>query len=208
MVSGLYIRRLEFDSQNVVLFSFLKLSNLIPTKCPVVVRFEVVWIELNGLWVVLDGSFKVALLAVSEATVVEKVGFGRLKCYGLCKAFNSFFIISPSVKRDALVIISKRIFWLDWDCCGVVLNGEVKLAKLVIGEPSVKQSFEMGRHDGESLWVELYRKWVVTLFTGCVALCMELFGLLFQLRGGFWLLKELCNILLLLWLPFFVVVPW
>lgn len=56
-----------------------------------------------------------------------------------------------------------------------------ELAKLIIGEPSIEQCFEMVRVNLQSLCIQGNCGLVLTLFPGCIALCVESFCLGLQL---------------------------
>lgn len=130
----------------IVVLGFKKFSYLVQAKGPVVVCFEMARVKLDCLRVIVNGRFKVALFAVCETSVVKEVRFGWLKDDCLRKAFNCLLVVSPSVQRNAFVVIGEGVLRLNTDRSGVVLNGEIKLAQLIVGEPSIKQCFEVRRH--------------------------------------------------------------
>ena len=59
------------------------------------------------------------------------------------KRLDGVVVVTLAIKRNTLVVVSKSIFWIDFDCTRVVLNCFVKLADFVKGEATVEKSFEV-----------------------------------------------------------------
>ena len=72
-------------------------------------------INLNSVAIVSDGLVKLALLTVSEAAIVIKVGLGRLNLYSMREALDGSVIVPSAVQRDALVVVGVGVLRVDLD---------------------------------------------------------------------------------------------
>jgi len=70
---------------------------LIPTEGPIIVCLKVILVKLNSPTIISYRCIKVALLTISKATIVVKIGLTRLYVNGRSKALNSLIKVSPSV---------------------------------------------------------------------------------------------------------------
>ena len=105
------------------------------------------WVSLNGILIVLDSIVKLSLLSICEPSIVVKIGFIRLDRDSFRETLNRIIIITFPVKRNAFIVVGIGVVWINQYCLRVVRNSFLKLAYLIIGEPSVEQGFKMVWHD-------------------------------------------------------------
>jgi hypothetical protein len=58
---------------------------------------------------------------------------------------DSLLEVSLAVKRNTPVVIRVRVFRLKCDGCGVISNGRVEVAELVVREAAVEECLEVPR---------------------------------------------------------------
>jgi len=97
MVKSRNIIRLESDCALIVFFCLLKLPELVPAKGSVVECFEMLWVNLNRILIVLDGFMKLALLPECESSIMVKVGLAGLNLNGHREALDSFIKVALPV---------------------------------------------------------------------------------------------------------------
>lgn len=126
-------------------------------------------IKIDSFCVIVDSLFVLALLPVSETSVVVEICLGWLKVDSSGEGLYSGFEISFAVQTDALVIICVRILRFNLSCEGVVSNGLLEFAKFVIREASVEEGLEVSRLNFDCLGVKINCLLVITSFPCGVA---------------------------------------
>ena len=140
-------------------------------------------VDLYGCRIVLDCVLEIPLFPEGEPSVVVEVSLARFQLYRLREAFDSLFEIAFPVQADAFVVIREGVVRVDLYRERVVLDSEVEFPDLIVSKSSVKESFEVARHDFEGFAVEFNGFFVVALLPSSVTLRMVDLGLLFLLLG-------------------------
>lgn len=134
---------LQLNRLYVVVLCLLELADLVPAERTVVVRLEMLRVELYGLRVVHYGQLVLALLPVGEPSIVVEIRFVTLQVDCLRETVDRLVEIAFPVQADALVVVGESVVGVDADRCRVVLNGPVELADFVKRETTVKECLEM-----------------------------------------------------------------
>ena len=109
-----------------------------------------------------------------------KVGLAGLNFYRGREALDSLIKVTPSIKRNTLVIISVSVSWINLNRSCVVLNRQAKLAKFIVGETSVEECFEMVRINFQSLRIQVNCLIVIAKLARRVALGVKNLSLLLK----------------------------
>jgi len=110
-----------------------------------------------------------------------EVCLATFKFNGLCETMDCFFIGTFPVKRDPLIVVSKRILRVNSDCLGIIVDSSIKLTYLVKSKSPVEKRLKMLREYLKRSWVEVDSCLVVTLLPCSIALRVVSFCLLFDL---------------------------
>lgn len=102
-------------------------------------------VQLKRCCVVLYRSLKVAFLSISKPSVMVEVCLATFKFNGLCETMDCFFIGTFPVKRDPLIVVSKRILRVNSDCLGIIVDSSIKLTYLVKSKSPVEKRLKMLR---------------------------------------------------------------
>ena len=84
---------LQVDGALVISLRLLVFAQFVPAEGAVVVCFEMIWINLNGIFVVFDCAVEFPLFPISKSTIMVEVGLARLDGDRLRKAFDCLIIV-------------------------------------------------------------------------------------------------------------------
>jgi hypothetical protein len=153
-MQGIDVVWLNPDAFYVVGFRLPRLPELVPTERSVIVRLEMLPIQLNRAGIVTNGRFKIPQLPIREPSIMVEIRLVRVQANGLTEITNGGLKVSLTIKRDASVVIGKGVLWVLGDCCGVVLDGKLVLVDFVVSKRTVEERLEVPRLCVQSLRVE------------------------------------------------------
>src|SRR5262245_7226931 len=98
-----------------------------------------------------DGTILVAFMIVEHGAVGVGIARARSELHGLGGVAERCVYVALLLLGDAAIVVSDRVLPGDGDCGAAILDGEIRLSLLVVGDAAIDQGVGELGVDGDGL---------------------------------------------------------